>query len=514
MYRNPVIPGFHPDPSVCRVGDDYYLVTSSFEYFPGLPLYHSRDLVHWRQLGHCLTRESQLPLQGVGSSEGIYAPTLRHHRGIFYLVATNVTRGGNFLISTTDPLEGWSEPVWLEQGGIDPSLHFAGEKVYLTSTNTGGAKHEAIPLEAGRYGIVQSELELSSGALLTRPRYLWSGTGGKCPEGPHLYKRGKFYYLLLAEGGTEYGHMVTIGRSKNPWGPFESCPHNPILTHRSREHPIQGTGHGDLIKAHDGSWWLVFLGFRPHGYAPCYHLGRETFLAPVKWTVEGWPIVGEGGVIELEVDAQTLPQQPWTPATTWDDFATPELDATWNFLRNPQAQDWSLTARPNWLQLRGSALTLDDHASPAFVGRRQQHFEVEVATLLEFNSQRDTDEAGLVVRMTEAYHYEMAVSQREGRRCVLVRRRVGSLVHEVVQDVPSGPVVLIVKADHSWYTFGYRMAEMTETCWLTRGETKLLSAEVAGSFMGVYFGLYATGNGHPCMESAFFDWFMYIPKES
>ncbi len=166
MYRNPIIPGFHPDPSICRVGEDYYLVTSSFDYFPGLPLYHSRDLVHWQLLGHCLTRASQLPLEGVGSSEGIYAPTLRYHRGVFYLVATNVTRGGNFLISTLDPLTGWSEPIWLEQGGIDPSLTFDGETVYLTSTNTGGAKHEEIPPEAGRYGIVQSEIDLGSGALL------------------------------------------------------------------------------------------------------------------------------------------------------------------------------------------------------------------------------------------------------------------------------------------------------------------------------------------------------------
>lgn len=169
------------------------------------------------------------------------------------MVATNVTRGGNFLLTTRDPAGDWSEPIWLEQGGIDPSLTFDGDEVYLISTNTGGVNHEEIPAWAGRYGIVQSKIDLTTGKLLTKPRYIGSGTGAKCPEGPHLYRRGNHYYLLLAEGGTEYGHMVTVGRSQSPWGPFETCPHNPLLTHRSLEHPIQGTGHGDLVEAHDGS---------------------------------------------------------------------------------------------------------------------------------------------------------------------------------------------------------------------------------------------------------------------
>ncbi len=318
--------------------------------------------------------------------------------------------------------------------------------------------------------------------VLSKPRYLWSGTGAKCPEGPHLYRRGDFYYLLLAEGGTEYGHMVTVGRSRSPWGPFESCPHNPILTHRSREHPIQGTGHGDLVEAHDGSWWLVCLGFRPNGYTPCYHLGRETFLAPVRWTAEGWPVVGNAGGIELEMDVATLPQRPWPSPAARDDFSGPELEKTWNFLRNPQPQDWSLTARPGWLRLHGSAVGLNDYASPAFVGRRQDHFEVEVAVLLEFSPAHDTEEAGLVVRMTEFFHYEVVVTQREGQRCVLVRRQVGSLVLEAAQEpLPPGPVVLVLKADRDWYAFGYRLSEAGETLWLARGETKFLSAEVAGA---------------------------------
>jgi xylan 1,4-beta-xylosidase len=204
-YANPIIPGFYPDPSVCRVGDDYYLVTSSFEYFPGVPVFHSRDLLHWRQIGHCLTRDSQLPLLSVRSSGGIYAPTIRHHNGRFYMVTTNVNGGGNFYVFTDDPAGEWSEPVFVEQGGIDPSLFFDDDgTVYFTST--------------GDNGIYQSILNIQTGKRLSEIRHLWTGTGGRYPEAPHLYRINGRYYLMMAEGGTEYGHMETIARGDSPWG--------------------------------------------------------------------------------------------------------------------------------------------------------------------------------------------------------------------------------------------------------------------------------------------------------
>ncbi|NCC50507.1 MAG: glycoside hydrolase family 43 protein, partial [Spartobacteria bacterium] len=252
-FRNPVLPGFHPDPSVCRVGGDYYLVTSSFEYFPGVPIYHSRDLVHWRALGHCLTRPSQLPLQRAPSSAGIYAPTIRHHDGVFYMVTTNVSGGGNFFVTARDPAGPWSDPVWLDQPGIDPSLLFDDGRVYLL-TSIGGAD--------GYIG--QSELDIATGVRKTKVINIWRGTGGQYPEAPHMYKIHGRYYLMIAEGGTDWGHMETIAVSDDPWGPFVPCPHNPILTHRSTCRPIQCTGHADLIEAQDGSWWLFFLGTRPH----------------------------------------------------------------------------------------------------------------------------------------------------------------------------------------------------------------------------------------------------------
>jgi xylan 1,4-beta-xylosidase len=259
-YRNPVLPGFHPDPSMCRVGRDFYLVVSSFEYFPGAPIFHSRDLVQWRQVGHCLNRPSQLPLAGVAASGGIWAPTLRYHGGVFYMTTTNVSSGGNFIVTAAAPEGPWSDPIPVGQPGIDPSLFFDEDGSVIYSTSSDGA--------------LQSRIDVASGKLLSEPKVVWRGTGGQYPEGPHLYLRDGWYYLLLSEGGTEYGHMVTMARAKSPWGPFESCPRNPLLTHRSQKSPIQAVGHADLVTTDGGAWFAVFLGARPNGYPPCYHLGR------------------------------------------------------------------------------------------------------------------------------------------------------------------------------------------------------------------------------------------------
>lgn len=492
--QNPVIPGFHPDPSVCCVGEDYYLVTSTFEYFPGVPVFHSRDLVHWRQIGHCLTRESQLPLQGARSSGGIYAPTIRYHDGTFYMVTTNVTGGGHFYVHSHDPSGEWSEPIWVEGVEIDPSLFFDDDgKVYFTYKARGT--------------IFQYEIDVETGQALTEKRPLWPGTGGQHPEGPHLYKIDGRYYLMLAEGGTSYGHMETIARGETPWGPFESCPHNPILTHRSTDSPIQATGHADLIQAHDGSWWAVFLGIRP--IRSHHHLGRETFLAPVSWTDDGWPIVGQDGMISLEMEAQTLPPHPWEKESTRDDFDEPNLRLCWNFLRNPHPEDWSLADRPGWLRLNGSAVTLDDVDSPAWIGRRQRHFDCRAATRLEFDPQNDGEEAGLTAFMNERHHYEIAVTRLEGERCVVVRRRIGSLSAIVAREkIGAGPVTLEIEAEREMYTFPYA-PEGREPRPLAHGETRYLSSEVARGFTGVYFAMYTTGNGRVSATPALFDWFEY-----
>ncbi|MEI2394728.1 MULTISPECIES: glycoside hydrolase family 43 protein [Paenibacillus] len=501
QYMNPVIPGFHPDPSICRVGEDYYLVSSSFHYFPGVPIFHSRDLIHWQQIGHCLDRKEQINLARIPSSYGIFAPTLRHIKGYFYMITTNVRRieGGNFYVRALKPSGPWSEPVWLDWPGIDPSL-FCDEdgKVYITGTND---------FEGEEAGIYQAEIDLESGRLLSTRRLIWKGTGGKSPEGPHLYVIQGEYYLMISEGGTEYGHMVTIARSSQPYGPFEADPENPILSHRSLSCSVQATGHADLVQAHDGSWWAVCLGIRT--VSRKHHLGRETFLAPVQWSEEGWPVIGTKGSIDLQMAAPAFMSAESAIPVTREHFSEQKLSDNWNFIRNPYSADWSLTERPGWLTLRGSRLTLDDPDSPAFVGRRQQHMECTVSSLIEFDPALEGDEAGLTVIMDERFHYEIALAFKNGRKVVLLRRRLGTLSNiEAEVEYTSQSIILEVEADPKLYTFAFYVPN-GERIILGQGECGLLSSEVAGGFTGVYFGLYATGNGKNAGSPAYIDWFDY-----
>lgn len=510
QYNNPVIPGFHPDPSICRVGPDYYLVTSSFQYFPGVPIFHSRDLVHWKQIGHCLTRHSQLDLEGCKSSMGIYAPTLRFHQGRFYMITTNMKTFRNFYVWAENPEGPWSEPVWLEWEGIDPSLFFDEDgRTYITGTNSFERVEEP--------GIYQALLDLETGCLLSERRLIWEGTGGVAPEGPHLYRIQGYYYLLIAEGGTEYGHMVTIARGSSPNGPFESNPNNPILTHRSSGSTIQATGHADLVQAEDGSWWAVFLGIRPVSVpfdARRHHLGRETFLAPVTWSLDGWPVIGDSGKVSEEMNAGTLSLESETPWIEKDEFDGGQLELYWNFLRNPYAGSWSLQERPGWLTLHGSSVTLNDIDSPAFIGRRQQHFRCSVSTLLHYETKQEGEEAGLTVYMNERFHYEIALTHDSLMGCkVILRRRLGSLWKVELEEVYEGnEIILGLEADPFTYSFYYSKPN-GERKSFGSGECSMLSTEVAGGFTGVFIGIYATGNGRPCTVPAHFDWFQYTPLE-
>ncbi len=509
-FTNPIIPGFHPDPSICRVGEDYFLVNSSFEYFPGVPLYHSRDLVDWRQIGHVLTRPSQLPFAHWRPSGGIFAPTIRYHDGTFYMITTNMSGGGNFYVQTRDPFSAWSEPVWVDQSGIDPSLTFDDDgRVYLTSNwiDAFPLPDEVDPARPS-WGIQQSEIDITTGKRMTEPRRIWAGTGGRYPEGPHLYKIDGRYYLLIAEGGTELGHMVTIARSGTPWGPWESCPHNPILTHRSLHSPFQAIGHADLIEAHDGSWWLVCLGIRPQGRPACAHLGRETFLAPVRWDDAGWPHVGQQGRIRVEMESPAFGPVTWRREPERDEFVGPELGVQWNWLGTPRAEMWSLTERPGTLRLLGSGARLDDGPPVAFLGRRQEHLSCEVATRIAFEPASEGEEAGLTVWMNPSHHYDLFITRQAGQRVVAVRRRIGSLVAEVARvPAKAGALTLTIEAEPHAYTFGV-VGDSGQRHILATGETRYLAPEVAGGFTGVYFALYASGSGAGSAP-AFFEWFDY-----
>ncbi|SES00124.1 Beta-xylosidase [Streptomyces sp. yr375] len=497
---NPVIPGFHPDPSVCRVGDDYYLACSSFEYFPGVPLFHSRDLVHWTQLGNALDRPSQLSIPvGTPSSGGIYAPTLRHHDGRFWLIVTNVCEGGgNLLVTATDPTGPWSDPVRLPGvTGIDPDLAWDEDGTCWCTFA----------------GIQQVRIDPYTGETFGPVRPLWSGTpGAKYPEAPHLYRIGDHWYLLIAEGGTERGHGVSVARSGSPTGPFEPCPANPILTHRSLEHPVQNTGHADLVQAPDGSWWLVLLGVRPLGGTPGWHvLGRETFLAPVSWA-DGWPVVD---ALRTAMPTPAWPLQPGPVVSNRDDFDLSEPQPCWVSPRQRSAEHCTTKERAGWLTLRapdthGARSSSLDDADAVFVGRRQQHLSCRVRTLVDPGA----GSGGLAVRFDEEHHYDIEAGAGEVR----VIARIGPLRTLVAsRPVPAGPVVLGVdvtatqtprdaRSGPDTLSFGVEEPDGAFTV-LGVLDGRYLSTEVAGGFTGRVIGMYAaTGTVH-------FDWFDYEPLD-
>ncbi|MFA5694857.1 MAG: glycoside hydrolase family 43 protein [Proteiniphilum sp.] len=500
-YQNPVIPGFHPDPSICKVEDSYYLVTSSFEYFPGVPIFQSNDLVHWRQIGHCLTRPSQLDLEKSGVSGGIYAPTIRYHDGIFYMATTNITGGGNFIVHTKDPAGEWSDPVWLRQGGIDPSLYFEGGKCYL-STNPDNC-------------IYLCEINPLTGEQISEIKPIWSGTGGRYPEAPHIYKKDGWYYLLISEGGTEYGHMVTIARSKFIYGPYESNPANPILTHRNmnaQTNPIQGTGHADLIQANDGTWWMVFLAFRPQS-GQHHLLGRETFLSPVRWDSDTWPVVNGNGTVQLQMDVPTLPLQPDVPKSYCTDFNESKLGFEWNYLRNPQSDNYSLSEKKGYLHLKATTVTLDGTSSPTFVGRRQEHIQFTATVVMDLIDAHKNDESGITVFMNNRSHYDLFIKEGEGgKRTLVLRYRLGvfnPIAREVV--IPRGDIHLQVRGDKDYYSFLYSTDGFNFNM-LDKMDVRYISTETAGGFTGIYLGLFAIGAKPSSQAYATVDHFGYYPE--
>lgn len=488
-----MLPGFHPDPSVCRVGPDYYLACSSFEYFPGVPIFHSRDLVNWRQIGNVLDRPSQLRLPpDTLSSGGIYAPTLRYHDGRFHLIVTNVSGGGNLLVTAADPAGPWSEPTLLPGvPGIDPDLAWDEDGTCWCTVA----------------GVSQVRLDVDSGAVIGEPRRIWSGSpGAMAPEAPHLYRIGDYWYLLIAEGGTERSHSVSVARSHTPNGPFEPCPGNPILTHRGIEHPIQNTGHADLVQGPDGSWWMLLLGARPRGGTPGWHvLGRETFLVPVSWA-DGWPVVGE---VPVRLATPPWPLDPAAAEPVREDFDAADLHPRWLSLRQRPAERYATRQRPGWLTLRAGEGSLDG-LEATFLGRRQQHFSCRVRALIDPADGR----GGLAVRLDEAHHYEVEAGAGEVR----VIARIGPLRSvAAARPVPAGPVVLGVRVQATGtmrdsrtgpdtVSLGVEEADGSFTA-LAELDGKYLSTEVAGGFTGRVVGMYAAeGTVH-------FDWFDYEPED-
>ncbi|HSK87230.1 MAG TPA: glycoside hydrolase family 43 protein [Anaerolineales bacterium] len=511
-FCNPILPGFYPDPSVCRVGDDYYLVTSTFEYFPGLPVFHSRDLVHWRQIGHVLDRPSQLPLDGIRFSGGLYAPTIRYSNGTFYVINTLMdgkTKSGNFIVTATDPAGPWSEPYWLESApGIDPSIFFDedGRAWYIGNRMAAQSQYE------GHTEIWLQELDLQSMHLVGGVHVLWDGAvkGAVWAEAPHIYKVEGRYYLMIAEGGTAHHHAVTVARSDSVTGPYEGNRGNPILTHRhlGLDYPIVGTGHADLVQTQTGEWWMVLLAMRPYvGYF--YNLGRETFLVPVRWE-DGWPIVSPGtGRVEFSYPVPDLPEATWPRTPARDDFDSPALALQWNFLRTPRDEFYSLSERPGHLRLRLRPQQLSEPANPSFVGRRQQHIHFRAQCPMEFAPQSEHECAGLVLIQNNNFHFRFVVTKAAKPVLRLIKRAHGE--EEILAEQPVHAAKLYLKVEAHEQAYAFYFADKPEE-WQALAEEvdgRILSTPVAGGFVGAYIAMYASSNGHSSTNHADFDWFEY-----
>jgi xylan 1,4-beta-xylosidase len=510
QYRNPILSGFYPDPSITRVGLDYYLVSSTFAYFPGIPVFHSRDLVSWTQIGNAVDRPGQLDFGGLGLSRGVFAPTIEHHDGIFYILNTCVDCGGNFVIIAHNPAGPWSNPVWLPdlEGGIDPGLFFDDDgKAWIVNNGP----PESTPRYDGHRAIWIQEFDVRTLRTIGPRRVLVDGgvdpsTNPIWIEGPHILKVAGYYYLICAEGGTAAGHSQVVLRSRAPTGPYIPYPGNPILTQRDlppdRPHPITSAGHADFVQTPNGEWWATFLAVRPYT-STFYNTGRETFLLPVRW-VDGWPrMTGPGETIPYVRARPNLPRLRAPAIPTTGPFALREtfdgarLGPHWMMVRNPSERWHGLSGGE--LILAARPVGLGDMGNPSFLARRQQHIAASVSTVVRFDPSRDGDEAGIAAFQSDDYWYSLSVAVVGGRRVVRLARRAGpsepprgvTMATAPLPGTSDSPVQLGITTDSLTYRFSYAPPGGQ---WRPLGEPmdgNILSTRIAGGFVGAVFGLYA-----------------------
>jgi len=527
-YSNPIIPGFNPDPSICRVGKDFYLATSSFEYFPGVPIYHSTDLVNWEMIGHVLQRASQLNLDSAECSGGIYAPTIRYNQGTFYMVTTLVGKGGGNFIVTAQNIKGpWSDPHWFKNApGIDPSLFFDDDgKVYMS-----GNEKPEIKAWPGHNNIWIQELDLQKWQLIGEKRILVNGADFynkgtsldqnnpaflAAIEGAHLYKKDGMYYPVFSHGGTGHNHAVSILRGKNITGPFESNPANPIITHRdlSKVYPITATGHADLVNTSEGDWWLVYLGKRPND-GEQFMLGRETFLSPVDWKGE-WPVVNPKGKVGRSELVQVKPDLKGTIRDNnsfKDDFITTSLLPQWIFIRTPRTAWWSQTEHKSFLRIHLRPEKIIEKVNPSFIGKRMEHFNFSATAKMEFKPQLANEEAGIMIQRDRFYNLRLTLQNENGKNILKVILNNGPALKDSLiasSVVNSKKLILKVTGVGLVYSFSY---STNGNDWVVvKDKIDCTSNDFVkgGKWTGSFVGMYASSNGKPSTAFVDFDWFDY-----
>lgn len=509
---NPVLSGFYPDPSICRVGEDYYIVNSSFAYFPGVPIFHSRDLAHWEQVGNILDREEQLPLAGSEISEGIYAPSIRYNNGTYYMITTNTSYGGNFIVTAEKPEGPWSKPYYLgeEAKGIDPDLFFDtdGRCYYVgTRPNPEGVRYN------GDWEIWVQELDLSQMKLTGESMAIWKGAVKDViwPEGPHIYKIDGYYYLLHAEGGTGPEHSISVARSKELFKWFEGCPRNPVFTHRNlgMDYPVVYAGHGDLVDDGHGNWYIIMLASRP-----CKRhssMGRESFLARVTWE-NGWPVINAG--IGKLCESMELPFEEYRFANEISHhdhlhFYGSRLDDRLLGIHTRNESQYSLDARKGFLRLFAGKGKIEDKTNASYLGIRQKDYCFEASTGLLFTPSAN-ESAGLVYYQNHENHLRMEIKNKDNSRVFYVVEHIHGKdnVLSVTETGQEGLVEIVLRAENQ-----------IASVWVKTGSEKMLAAgninllpyttEEAGGFVGCTIGMYASANWENGNNYADFAWLSY-----
>jgi alpha-N-arabinofuranosidase len=532
-FTNPIIKGGYPDPSICKVGDTFYLVNSSFEYFPGLPIHKSKDLINWELIGYGLHRESQasstVNLVDVQSNGGIHAPTIRYNKGVYYIISTNVYFDAkkkkadmvNFIITANNPAGPWSDPIHVEGApGIDPDLYFDdnGRVWYV------GNQAPENPSFDGEGEIWLQELDLNEYGLIGERHLLWRGAcGGVWAEGPHMYKKDGKYYLIIAEGGTSFNHAVMVAMSENIEGPYISNPRNPILTsrHLSYDNWVNSTGHGDIIELDDGRYYMVLLGIR-NEINRGSNMGRETFIAPLSWEREPfewkenkdlWPVVSPiSGKIE-KVNKVIFENSVQENSNNFrDDFNEKNLNLKWNFRRIPLEDIYSLSKRAGYLRMYCNQNIIKERSRAALMGFKQKETDFEYFINMNFNPEKDKAEAGVSIFQKDDNYINFTVFKNEEKIFIKMyafqNDKIISISEQEIADY-KGKIKLKISSEEDEYKFFYS----------TRGFRYRLFSKIKNDivksegYTGAHIGLYATSNGDKSNDYADFDYIDYTSKD-
>jgi alpha-N-arabinofuranosidase len=530
--QNPIIPGFYPDPSICRVGEDFYLANSSFELSPGIPIFHSKDLANWEQIGYAISPENGFKMDKGSMVGGVMAPTIRYHDGLFYIINANFADRGNFIITAENPAGPWSMPHYLDDvPGIDASLFFDDDgQCYIIGTGNVWDNGTGVM----ERGIWLAKYDIVNFCMTGEPVTIFNSAmrGAASPESPHLYHIGDYYYLMIAEGGTEHYHSVVVARSKDIFAFYENCPANPVLTHRHMgfRSPLINMGHADFVDTPAGEWYAVLLGSRLIE-GKCKNLGRETFIVPVEWERD-WPLFSpETGKVEMEYDAPaSLPWTEYPEETAFDDFDSDKLALYWNTWGIPA--EGVISVYDSNVKLRCIRQALADELEPMFgvekrddkyvsaLLRRQRAISTTATCKMHFMPM-GPESAGMAVVQAMNHQFHLERAESEGRQVVrlvqtsaeypcppyfpgFTSKTSCNVIAEAEWDADE--IVMQIEIDGETFTIRYG-SDRNSLINLCIADGTLINPEKVGCMAGTMIGIYASGNGTESDNTAAFDWF-------